>query len=55
MEFDATVATPDMMAAAGKLARILGPRGLLPNKKTGTVTFEVAGIVSELKKGKTFF
>ena len=55
MDFDFTVATPDMMGAVGKLARLLGPRGLLPNKKIGTVTFDVASIVSELKQGRVFF
>ncbi len=55
MEFDYAVATPDMMGVVGKLAKILGPRGLLPNKKTGTVTFDVAGVVKELKQGKAFF
>lgn len=55
MEFDYAVATPDMMGAVGKLAPILGPRGLLPNKKLGTVTFEVAGIIEDLKKGRLFF
>ena len=55
LEFDNAVATPDMMGAVGKLAKLLGPRGLLPNKRVGTVTFEVGGIVNELKKGKTFF
>ena len=55
MEFDFAVATPDMMGMVGKLARQLGPRGLLPNKKTGTVTFDVASIVSELKQGRVFF
>mgnify|MGYP006412747765 CR=1 FL=1 len=54
-EFDAAVATPDMMGAVGKVARILGPRGLLPNKKVGTVTFNVASIVSDLKKGRVSF
>jgi len=55
MDFDYAVATPDMMAAVGKLAPLLGPRGLLPNKKLGTVTFEVAGIIEDLKKGRLFF
>jgi len=55
MDFDFAVATPDMMGMVGKLARLLGPRGLLPNKKTGTVTFDVALIVSELKQGRVFF
>ena len=53
--FDYAVATPDVMGAVGVLARILGPRGLLPNKKVGTVTFEVADIVTDLKKGRAFF
>jgi large subunit ribosomal protein L1 len=55
MEFEYTVATPDMMGLVGKLARQLGPRGLLPNKKLGTVTFDVAHIVEDLKKGRVFF
>jgi len=55
MDFDYAIATPDMMGMVGKLAKILGPRGLLPNKKTGTVTFDVAEVVNELKKGKAFF
>lgn len=55
LEFDNAVATPDMMGAVGKLAKLLGPRGLLPNKKIGTVTFDVGPVVAELKKGKTFF
>jgi large subunit ribosomal protein L1 len=55
MEFDYAVATPDVMGMVGKLAKKLGPRGLLPNKKVGTVTFDVAHIVKELKCGKKFF
>lgn len=55
MEFDHAVATPDLMGLVGKLAKLLGPRGLLPNKKLGTVTFDVASIVEELKKGRAFF
>ncbi len=55
MDFDYAVSTPDLMGAVGKVAKILGPRGLLPNKKLGTVTFEVANVVSDLKKGRVFF
>lgn len=55
LEFDFAVATPDVMGAVGKLAKLLGPRGLLPNKKLGTVTFDVEAIVSDLKKGRVFF
>ncbi len=54
-DFEAAVATPDLMGLVGKVAKILGPRGLLPNKKVGTVTFDVAGIVSDLKKGRVSF
>jgi large subunit ribosomal protein L1 len=55
MDFDFAVATPDLMGLVGKLAKILGPRGLLPNKKLGTVTFDVGPVVQDLKKGRMFF
>ena len=55
LEFDRTVATPDMMSSVGKLGKILGPRGLMPNPKTGTVTFDVARVIQEIKKGKIDF
>ena len=55
LEFDKTVATPDMMGVVGKIGRILGPRNLMPNAKLGTVTFDVANIVKEIKGGKVDF
>jgi large subunit ribosomal protein L1 len=55
LEFDKAVATPDMMGSVGKIGKILGPRGLMPNAKTGTVTFDIAKAVTELKAGKIDF
>jgi large subunit ribosomal protein L1 len=55
LEFDAAIATPDQMAKIGRIARILGPRGLMPNPKTGTVTMDVAKAVADIKGGKIAF
>jgi large subunit ribosomal protein L1 len=55
VDYDAVIATPDMMRSAGKLGKVLGPRGLMPNPKTGTVTFDVARAVKEVKAGKVEF
>ncbi|MBI5183217.1 MAG: 50S ribosomal protein L1 [Nitrospinae bacterium] len=55
LEFDRVMATPDMMGAVGKLGKILGPRGLMPNPKSGTVTFDIARVVKEIQAGKVEF
>lgn len=55
MDFDAVIATPDMMKSVGRLGKVLGPRGLMPSAKTGTVTFEIANAVKEVKAGRVEF
>ena len=54
-DFDALIATPDVMKSVGRLGKILGPKGLMPNPKTGTVTFDVGKAVQEVKAGKVEF
>ncbi|MDR0339902.1 MAG: 50S ribosomal protein L1 [Desulfovibrio sp.] len=55
LDFDAAIATPDVMALVGQVGRVLGPRGLMPNAKTGTVTFDVTSAVNEIKAGRVEF
>ncbi len=55
MDFDCAISTPDLMASVGKLGKVLGPRGLMPNPKTGTVTFEVGKAVADIRKGRVEF